>query len=122
MTASSVSSSSIITVKAEPPALPNRRVTYEDQPPDQSTVRTTPRRNREGSYESNRSSGSDESDRERRAEAVRQQLANAHLEDEVDADLEDDMDERTMLDSVVLPAIASVSLQVLGYSVPVFLI
>ena len=102
--------------------MPNRRVTYEDQPPDQSTVRTTPRRNREGSYESNRSSGSDESDRERRAEAVRQQLANAHLEDEVDADLEDDMDERTMLDSVVLPAIASVSLQVLGYSVPVFLI
>jgi len=103
----SVSSSSTITVKAELPALPNRRVTYEDQSQDQGTVRTTPRRTREGSYDSNRSVRSDESDRERRAEAVRQQLADGHLEDEVDADNDDDLDERTMLDSVVLPAIAS---------------
>lgn len=108
---SSTSSSSLITVKGELPALPGKRVTYDDQNPDQGTVRTTPKRSREGSYESNRSVRSDDSDRERRAEAVRLQLTNAHLEDEEDADVEDDLDERTMLDSVVLPAIASVSLQ-----------
>jgi serine/threonine-protein kinase 24/25/MST4 len=110
VSASSISSSSTVTVKGDLPALPVRNPTYEDQSADQGTVRTTPKRerNREGSYDSNRSVGSDDSDRELRAEAARQQLANVHLEDEVDADLEEDLDERTMLDSVVLPAIASV--------------
>ena len=105
---SSVSSSSTITVKGELPAIPSHRATYENQNQDQGTVRTTPKRNREGSYDSNRSPGSDESDGERHAESVRHQLADAHLEDEVDTDIEDDLEERTMLDSVVLPAIASV--------------
>ena len=111
MSASSMSSSSssTITVKGELPPLPGKRVTYQDQNRDQGTVRTTPKRNREGSYDSSHSGSSDESDKERRAEAVRRQMADVHLEDEADAEIDDDdLEERTMLDSVVLPAIASV--------------
>ncbi|GJJ13139.1 hypothetical protein Clacol_007389 [Clathrus columnatus] len=67
---------------------------------DQSTVRTTPRRDRQRSYDSNGSSGSDDGETTR----VQGQMASLDLED---GEEYDDYDDRSMLDSVVLPAIAS---------------
>lgn len=67
---------------------------------DQSTVRTTPRRGRERSHDSNGSSGSDDGDTKR----LQGQMSSL---DVYDAEEYEDYDERSMLDSVVLPAIAS---------------
>lgn len=69
---------------------------------DQSTVRTTPRRDRQRSYDSNGSSGSDDGDVKR----LQGQMSSLELEESEEYD---DYDDRSMLDSVVLPAIASVS-------------
>lgn len=68
---------------------------------DQSTVRTTPRRGRERSHDSNGSSGSDDGDTKR----LQGQVSSLDI---YDTEEYDDYDERSMLDSVVLPAIASV--------------
>ncbi|KAF8515767.1 STE/STE20/YSK protein kinase [Hysterangium stoloniferum] len=115
---SSVLTSSTITVRQDLPSGPAEkrssyepspheqpvpRVSYEGTQGDQGTVRS-PRRERQGSYDSNGSgsSGSEDGGAERR---LRQQMMHTHIDDE--GDLEEDLDERSMLDSVVLPAIAS---------------
>ncbi|KAF8588354.1 Pkinase-domain-containing protein [Ramaria rubella] len=116
---SSLSTTSTVTVKAESSELPSptKQAAYQaNRAQEQGTVRTnaSSRRERDGSYESQRSSGSEDSDRERERR-LRQQLADTHLkndhhpdvDEDVDAELDDDLEDRTMLDSVVLPAIAS---------------
>ena len=95
-----------VTTKAELPHPPVHPPAYLEQ--DKATVHTL-RREREGSYDSNQSSGSEGegSDSKRQAE-MRQHLADTQLVDEPDVELDDDLDGRTMLNLVVLPAIASV--------------
>ena len=94
---SSLSTTSTVTTKAELPRPPAHPPAYQEQ--DQATVRTS-RREREGSYDSNQSSGSEGegSDSERQAE-TRQHLADTQLVDKLDVELDDDLDGRTMLES-----------------------
>jgi len=91
--------------ESSPHEQPMPRISYESTQGDQGTVRS-PRRERQASYDSNGSGSSGSGSEDGGAKCrLRQQMAHARIDDE--SDLEEDIDERSMLDSVVLPAIAS---------------
>lgn len=97
-------------------AQPQHRRSYETthsnisaiSPTDQSTVRTNPWQ-REASYDSNGSGGSGGfPEDEMEGEKLRREMGGMDMR-EAEEELEEELDDRSMLDSVVLPAIASVS-------------